>query len=157
MHLEGIEPGAEASEVMRWQAHCAIALDALRQASPPDVPLAVENLAYPWQWHDDLVAAAGARLCCDVGHLWRYTPETWQADCRAMLPRANVLHVHGVDARGKDHRSLTELHRPRRLDVLLTMLREVDYDAVFTLEVFNEADFVGSAQCVREIWDRLYS
>jgi sugar phosphate isomerase/epimerase len=149
-HLEGIGPGARADDVTAWSAWCRDALSALSAAAPEGTRVAVENLDYPWIWHGDLAESAGCALCCDVGHLWRYWPETWETQLAGMLPRSEVLHVHGV-AEGKDHRSLRR-NDPGQCLALLQILAGQAYAGVLTLEVFSESNFVSSLTWLRELW-----
>jgi sugar phosphate isomerase/epimerase len=152
-HLEGIGPGASAAEVAAWQGWCGETLAALRAAVPTDTAVAVENLGYRWTQHRDLAENADCVLCCDIGHLWLYFPDSWEEELAAMLPRTAVIHLHGV-ADGRDHISLRksddELCR-----ILLARLKLANYAGVVTMEVFNESDFVGSANHMRDLWEEL--
>lgn len=152
-HLEGIEPDASAPEVAAWQERCSPTLEALKAATPAHIPLAVENLGYPWRWHRELAQATNACLCCDVRHLWCYRPDTWQEELDAMLPRTTVIHLHGVCG-GRDHLSLCKGDKALCRELFAHLDRQA-YDGVVTLEVFNEADFVESAQLVRSLWEAL--
>lgn len=152
-HMEGIAANASAAEISAWQGWCEETLVALVGATPASVPVAVENLGYPWLWHNEHARTAGCMLCCDVGHLWLNRPATWKEDLEAMLPRTAVIHLHGV-VDGRDHLSLRKGSEGRCRD-LLTRLRQTAYNGVVTLEVFNEADFVESALQVRSLWETL--
>ncbi|MDO9540825.1 MAG: hypothetical protein Q7J98_00700, partial [Kiritimatiellia bacterium] len=86
-------------------------------------------------------------------HLWLYFPEDWQTQLEDMLPRASVIHLHGMVA-GHDHISLRQTHSE---DVLafLECLQRFKYAGIVTLEVFTENDFAESAQIVRDTWEAL--
>jgi sugar phosphate isomerase/epimerase len=153
-HLEGIGPDTPAADVGAWQGWCGETLAALRAAAPADTPIAVENLGYDWILHRDLAEDADCMLCCDIGHLWLYFPDTWEDQLSAMLPRTAVIHLHGV-ADCRDHVSLRKSADGLCRSVL-NRLQRVEYGGVVTLEVFNETDFVESASYVRSVWETLY-
>jgi len=68
------------------------------------------------------------------------------------LPRARVLHIHGIKER--DHRSLAAVP-PEKLDPLIKYLLDQGYSGVITLEIFSEADFNDSMTAMHESLARL--
>jgi len=153
VHLEGGNPNMSRSERESWTSRCNESLQAIVEAVSHPELLVVENLGYPWQWHEQLVASSGVSLCCDVGHLWLYFPEDWQTQLEGMLPRTSAIHLHGM-AKGRDHISLRQTH-PEDVVAFLECLRRFKYFGIVTLEVFTENDFAESAQTVRDIWKSL--
>lgn len=153
MHLEGGAHDMSRSERESWISRCDESLQAIIEAASHTKLLVVENLGYPWQWHQKLAAAFGARLCCDVGHLWLYSPDDWQAQLEAMLPHASVIHLHGMAA-GRDHISLRQTHSAD-VRTFLECLWRFKYAGLVTLEVFTENDFAESAQTAVDIWKSL--
>jgi len=152
-HLEGVRENATLFEQKSWARGAAESLQAIADATSQLGRLAVENLGYPWHWHEELVAASRASLCCDVGHLWVYFRDNWRTQVEAMLPRTAVIHLHGVSER-RDHVSLRGT-RSEEVLTFLDCLRRFKYTGIVTLEVFTETDFAESAQTVREIWESL--
>jgi sugar phosphate isomerase/epimerase len=151
VHLEGIGRDAPWAEQCTWRKRCQEVLADLKAAVPCAAPLALENLGYPWGWHQDLAEEAGIRLCCDVGHLWLYFPDSWRSQFEAMAGQVDVIHLHGV-SRGEDHLSLRHMESDV-LRELLAHLGRISYRQVVTLEVFSEADFVESAMMLEDLWE----
>jgi sugar phosphate isomerase/epimerase len=86
---------------------------------------------------DELLKLTSVSCCVDVGHLWQQgeNPLPW---LERWLPRAKVVHLHGVGAR--DHEGLS--HVPiAELDAVVHFLLK-SFDGVVTLEVFSEADLL---------------
>jgi sugar phosphate isomerase/epimerase len=140
-HVEGEElrgtPGA--ATVAAWQARAVrsleIACDALDQ---PEL-LCIENLETWDAVHlAPLLAALPVSRCIDVGHFWAQGVDP-VPHLRQWLPRARVVHLHGVADR--DHRSLAVTPRAQ----LAAVARELEgFAGVVTLEVFGQDDFDSS-------------
>ena len=103
----------------------------------------MENLeGYPLDFILPVLARVPVSRCVDVGHLWLdgHDPLPY---LQAALPRLRVVHLHGLNAAGRDHQSVA--HMPReRLTPVLALLRTAEYRGVLTLEVFGEDDFHSS-------------
>jgi len=153
MHLEGVPQDASPSERESWTSRSGESLQAIANAVSCPGRLAVENLGYPWHWHETLAFDFGIDLCCDVGHLWLYFPDDWLKQVEGMLPRTSVIHLHGV-SKGHDHISLRRTHS-KDTWAFLDCLHRLRYTGVVTLEMFNEEDFAQSVQIVRDIWESL--
>jgi len=146
LHLEGISPNATDNEVSRWCERCAGVISDITQAVDDPATIAVENLGYPWRWHDGLTREFGLSLCCDVGHLWLYEPLVWADHLNAMLPRTRVIHCHGVEGT-RDHLSLS-VGPHEAIRELFRIIRASSFHGVITLEVFNERDFRSSMEVI---------
>ncbi|MCC7358936.1 MAG: sugar phosphate isomerase/epimerase [Anaerolineales bacterium] len=150
LHLDGREllaaqrtGQATAAMAVAWQAQAARALEFAADWAGEPERLAVENLeGYPLDFILPVLERVPVSRCVDIGHLWRdgHDPLPY---LRAALPRLRVVHLHGLNAEGRDHQSL--VHQPReQLAPVLALLREAEYRGVLTLEVFGEADFHSS-------------
>jgi hypothetical protein len=67
------------------------------------------------------------------------------------MDRARVFHIHGVDSKGDDHRTLK--HFPKGLlEGLATRLSQLPAgdERVMTMEIFDKDDFEQSIQAVAE-------
>ncbi len=107
--------------------------------------LAVENLeAWDPAYLDPILAALPISRTLDIGHLWKNGLDPLVV-LHSWLPRARVIHIHGLAER--DHKSLA-LMPPERLDPVITQL--MDYQGVLTLEVFETADFFTSRAALLE-------
>jgi sugar phosphate isomerase/epimerase len=105
----------------------------------------VENLeSQPPELLDAVLAATTVSCCVDVGHLWKRDEDPVPHLTR-WLPRTRVIHLHGVGSR--DHLALSLMPQVRLDDV--TRVLAPRYRGVVTLEVFNEADFLASADAFR--------
>ena len=151
MHLDGVSADDETTESVRWHNCCSKLLESLVQsAGDKSNLLCIENLAYPWHWHADLVINYGLATCIDIGHLWINYAESWQKQVEAMLPFSRVIHLHGA-YNGVDHLSLKKV-RTELLGEVLQMMCDSKYTHVVTLELFNEMDTLESLDLVRHLW-----
>jgi sugar phosphate isomerase/epimerase len=151
LHLEGVRTGASSERVAVWQECCDTSLGEIVRCVSSPASVAVENLDYPWQWHRGLVSRHKASLCCDIGHLWVYSPDSWVDQARAMLPDTRVVHLHGVQGTA-DHLSLARGESTHQQE-FLRMLAALPYQGVTTLEIFSEQDFTESVERVAELWE----
>jgi sugar phosphate isomerase/epimerase len=149
LHLEGVSPDADASEQSRWLLDSAETCAYLAgQIGRETYKVAVENLAYPPEWHLPLVSEFGFSNCLDIGHLFRYGADL-EVTLESLLPSTRVIHLHGWDG-SQDHVSLKKMDA-RKIDDLLN-LRLKNYDNVVTLEVFNESDTFESLEVMERLW-----
>lgn len=140
----GVQP---ASDVSRWLA--ALERVAVRVAGIPGIDpasLAVETLSYPFELIEELVVDHGFSVTFDIGHLWRAGFD-WEALWGRSKDRVKVVHLHGIDASGRDHCSLA--HQPAaQIARFAAALQEFKCpDArVVTLEVFSPEDWDSSSR-----------
>jgi sugar phosphate isomerase/epimerase len=148
-HLEGVAPDAGAPEQSRWLADSAETCAYLAGLMGRDAfKVAVENLAYPLEWHLPLVNEFGFSLCLDIGHLFRYGAEV-EPVMEKLLPLTRVIHLHGWDGK-QDHVSLKKMDESLVDGLLNRQLR--NYDNVLTLEVFSESDTFESLEVMERLW-----
>ena len=147
LHLEGIAPDAPPQRIQAWQEDLAPLLR--RFAGMVDDPsrVCVENLGYPFEWCEPLLAEFPFSICLDFGHLWQ-TGADWRAHVTRWLPRTRIIHLYGTDLTPR-HYSLDKAP--------VALVREAlqsigTYDGVLTLETFGVEDTATSltrlAQCL---------
>lgn len=139
IHLDG-RVQSSSQGFNRWLDNSLGSLHILvEETGNPDL-ICVENLKnqYP-EMLDCVLDRMPVAACVDVGHLWTQNPnpvpllEKW-------LPRARVVHLHGVGER--DHQRLS-LVTPGQLDPV-TKLLSTSFNGVVTFEIFNESDLLDS-------------
>jgi sugar phosphate isomerase/epimerase len=146
VHVEFPEGGAP-PDPAGFQRSAARSLEAILSAGLAPRALCVETLDYDLALLEPVLVALGVSVAVDLGHAERdgrsplATLERW-------LPRARVVHWHGVEPGGRDHRSLAHVPAPVARAVLAS-LDAACYDGVLTLEVFREDDLEESASLVR--------
>ncbi len=151
LHLEGLEDGTD-SEIRRWRDSVERVCESIGNVvngAPRKV--CVENLGYDWRLHRSIVERAGFSYCLDIGHMWLYE-NGWLDACREILPRARVVHLHGLE-QGRDHVSLA--CGPHESIMRVVSLLRSGYDRVVTLEVFRERDTFESLAYLEELWRTL--
>lgn len=121
--------------------------DLLARTGVPSRRVAVENLNYPFEIVDDLLARLDLGVCFDVGHLLARGGDP-AAFVRRYADRLAHVHLHDVIA-GLDHRPLGSPAGVLDLAALTRALAEVGYQGLATLEVFNEAHIAQSLATVR--------
>lgn len=144
-HLDGraLMRDASAAKVARWRADAARALAQVIAWVGDAARVCVENVeAWDPAHFQNIVAAARASRCIDIGHFWLNQCDPLP-HLAAHLPQTRVIHLHGVGAR--DHSALTHQAQAQLVAVLETLRRE-NYRGVVTLEVFGETDFFTSLE-----------
>ncbi|MBM4425132.1 MAG: sugar phosphate isomerase/epimerase [Chloroflexi bacterium] len=156
-HLDGrrVKDSATAEQMDRWRGHSARALEIVSEWIGGHERLAVENLdTYPPDFFLPIIERLPVSRCVDVGHLWldRHDPLPHLRDA---LPRARVVHLHGIAPSGRDHSSLAHTP-PEKLDAVIELLLRENYCGVLTLEVFGEEDFAASMAAFEQSMERIH-
>jgi sugar phosphate isomerase/epimerase len=137
VHLDPPGPGEDRAG---WRAALRRSAGDLLAGGIEAGRLCVENLSYPFEDVEDIVAEFGLSVCVDVGHVLLGGGDL-AAHLDRHLPRCRVMHLHGI-VDGWDHRSAGALG-PQTLGLLRERLM-VDAERVVTLEVFGREDFEDS-------------
>ncbi|MBR6090693.1 MAG: sugar phosphate isomerase/epimerase [Anaerolineaceae bacterium] len=147
-HLECKDiPDREGEPLRIWQKERILAVDELAGESGLRAELAVENLeTYPIDWNEPVIHTCGTHACLDIGHLFLQKTDPIPV-MRKWLPLTSVIHLHGIGTR--DHQSLRHM-APEIVKAVMNELTRSEYQGVLTLEVFNEEDFLGSMEMIRE-------
>ncbi len=147
LHLDGksVRASTDPSVIARWQDHSVRALEIVAGWAGGAEKLAVENLeSYPLDFIQPVLDRIPVSRCVDIGHLWLdgHDPLPY---LQAALPRARVIHIHGIAER--DHRSLAFMPQEKVRAVWDELVR-AEYDGVLTLEIFSEEDFLSSLEVI---------
>jgi sugar phosphate isomerase/epimerase len=122
----------------------------IRKAVPAE-QLCVENLEnHPAGFIDAILCQTWVSCCVDIGHLWKQSVDPIPR-LEAWLPRARVVHLHGVEE--YDHRRLS-LMPPEKLDPVVDVLRR-SFTGVLTLEIFSEKNLWDSMKTLQESLNRV--
>lgn len=138
------------NHMTKWMENSLASLEILGRETGDLGKLCVENLeSHSPDMIDGILDRSEVSCCIDVGHLWKQGLDPVPI-LGKWLPRATVVHIHGIE--GRDHKSLS-LMSPERLDPVVKELA-MDFQGVVTLEVFSEEDFVTSSQAINEALER---
>ncbi len=129
----------------------SLCCDVARAVRGSEHRIAVENVAYPFEWNQQIVEEFGFSYCCDVGHLWS-RGETFEQFAQRYLNRTRVVHLHGVVS-GHDHRSLDSMPDTQPTSMVLDRLAS-EFRGVVTLELFCEKYTIDSLNFVRNHWGK---
>lgn len=141
LHLEGIGSDATPERVRQWQQDLAPLLRVIAGIVGDPRRVCVENLGYPFEWCEPMLAEHPFSICLDFGHLWQMNYD-WRAHCRRWLERTRIIHLYGSD-RTSRHYSLELTPIP----LLKEALRVIgDYSGVLTLETFGYEDTASSIE-----------
>jgi sugar phosphate isomerase/epimerase len=136
-----------ATDMDAWTANVSRSIEAILSTGIPSRNLCVETLAYRFDHLDPLMAAYDLGVCLDIGHILLYGYDL-QAHLDRYLERTRVIHAHGIHD-GRDHHGLDCLD-PTALDLVLSALRaDAATPRVFTIEVFNVANFAASMRAMQ--------
>jgi sugar phosphate isomerase/epimerase len=141
------------ADLEAWKSWARDGLGMLVDATGIPERLCAESLDYDLVLLEDVLDEFGLSVALDVGHMARDGREI-SADLVRFLARTRVVHWHGTDRSGRDHRSLEHfpLAQGRRL---LQILKDRRFDGVLTLEVFRPDDWESSRRVVRELLGEL--
>jgi sugar phosphate isomerase/epimerase len=150
VHLDGAQ-GGEALSLPRWTMNCLRSLEVLIEEVADAEMLCAENLDdQSPERLDSVMDRIGVSCCVDVGHLWKQGLDPLPCLDR-WLPRARVIHLHGVGTR--DHKRLSLIPQGK-LDEVVGRLHG-SFKGVVTLEVFDQNDLDESLQAFQSSVRRL--
>jgi sugar phosphate isomerase/epimerase len=149
-HMDGV-PGTDIDDPDRWLEHSVKSLHYLADVMGGLDKLCVENLENQTpEMVNSLLAAVPVPCCVDIGHLWKQGIDP-VPHLHAWLPRARVVHLHGVGTR--DHKGLSLMSEPC-LDEVVGALVD-GFRGVLTFEVFNEPDLLDCMDAFRRSMARV--
>ncbi len=152
LHFDGIGYDSPTEEVIFWRSavnEICVHLNSGLRIDPRLI--CIENLAYPSEWHLEIVYRFGFSFCFDIGHLWKDRVENWLDIVHGGMSRTRIFHLHGI-SNGRDHQSLACVPREymiRMIDQILPL-----FHGVVTLELFNEKETLDSMKILRDLWER---
>ena len=135
------------NELPRWVENAVKSLELIRETTGVMDKICVENLEdQPRRMMDSVLASIPVSCCVDVGHLWKHGLDP--VPClESWLPRARVVHIHGVGAKDHQKLSVTPLDR---LEPVVALL-EKSFNGVLTIEIFSEPDLIDSQAVLRKL------
>jgi sugar phosphate isomerase/epimerase len=139
VYLGDCEADVPPRDLAAWRGRARRSLEAVLDSQVAPETLCVESLDYDFALLEPVVEELGLSVALDVGHLQRDGRPVREV-MRRNLHRTRVIQWHGVDASGRDHRSLALVPRAEARDIVDHLLAE-SYPGVLTLEVFREDDF----------------
>lgn len=131
-----------------WQYQCGKSLEDLTSRTKPSL-LCIETLGYDYNWAWPMVEEKQCSVCLDIGHLLVNGYDV-AAYCDAWLKHARVLHVHGVNAAGRDHVDLSYMDHELLRFLLIRLENENSIPRVMTLEIFSQNDFEKSIDVLEQ-------
>lgn len=133
LHLEPDRALLQGASLDDWRARMRDScLRLLERSDLPARRFSVENLLYPFEWVEPLVAELGVSICMDVGHLLRGGQDPlafWHRHHDAI----RIVHLQGVRG-GRDHQPLDRLDPPQ-LAMVHALLEQVRCEVM--LELFS--------------------
>ncbi len=145
LHLEGIKTSATPAQVRDWQQNLMPLLRIISGVVDNPRHICVENLEYPFEWCEPLLASLPFSICLDFGHLWQKNAD-WKAHLRHWLPRTRIMHLYGTDTTSR-HYSLERAPIPLVQEALHAI---GNYSGVLTLETFGYEDTASSLKRLME-------
>lgn len=135
LHLEGVTGADSPARRQQWQDDLVPLLDHFATRVDP-ARVCLENLDYPFEWCDPLLARQPWSVCLDAGHFWLRN-DPWPDYVRKYLPRTRVVHLYGITPPSTAHVGLQNEPTARVCAFLAAL---TDFKGVLTLEVFGYDD-----------------
>ena len=147
LHLSYNEGSNQKASVRKWQENVYKSIEQLLGAGIQGKILSIENLVYPYEWVEDVIADFNLSVCIDIGHLIMQG-----FDSKAFFSKysqlTSIIHLHGVKD-GKDHLSLDMLSG-KETDNVVEILK--GFTGVVSLEVFSFKALSASLKFLEQCW-----
>lgn len=145
LHIPCEAPGGPAELRRPWMDAVQRSLCDLGAGLGDPARISIENLDYPLEWLEEVIAACGVSVCMDVGHLLVCGRDPGPF-FRRFESRISIIHLHAAEG-GRDHRPLTRLPQPA--DETLRRLL-AGFAGVVSLEVFSLEALTASLDWLEE-------
>ena len=146
LHLNITED--DKSDIPVWQKRSGDSIKSmLSRTKCESNSIALENLNYPFEFLEDIIAEYDLSICIDIGHLIIAGNDV-EEHLNRYIDSTRVIHLHGVD-KERDHVSIRHIDK-RLLMGISEILKEKKYGGVLTMEIFSEADFEESLTIVQQ-------
>lgn len=110
--------------------------------------ICIENIDYPLEVLDEIIAEFDLSVCLDIGHLIQYKFDI-KKYFQKYIDKARVIHLYGVNNSGL-HGSLKKVDA-EILKWVMGYINKMHYKGIVTLEVFSESDLNESLQVMKSI------
>ncbi len=149
LYLGDGEGAPRPADLDAWRRRAERSLREILACGVAPAMLCLESLDYDLALAEPVVDALGLSVALDVGHLAR-DGVPFDAVLARNLRRTRIVHWHGTDPSGRDHRSLR--HYPRADAVrLVRALAAAEFTGVLTLEVFGAAELEDSLVVLADV------
>ena len=146
--LKGGKGGfVQETDIETWRRRLFRSVEEMAQSGIQLNRVAVETLAYPFEWIEDIVEESGFSICLDIGHIL-ITGQDLRLYLDKYLPKASIIHLHGFQ-NGIDHLAIDRLPKPA-LKLIFSHLRS--YHGIVSIEVFSLDDLKRSLFTLEEKW-----
>jgi len=149
LHLTDAPTEGNAGSTSRWLEQNRRSLDSLLPATASPRALCIETIEYDFELVNDLIEELDLGVCLDVGHLMLDGRDV-RAHWNAWRDRIRVVHLHAVNAEGRDHADLSHMDNEMLNWLLKEMLTDANFPRVVTLEVFSESKLSASLKTLEE-------
>ena len=140
LHLLPSFHGHDARNLGLWQDCLRKGLDRLIAGGISPESISVETLDYPFEWVAGIVSDLNLSVCMDLGHLIVHG-YPMKALFDGHGDRVTIIHLHGVDRRGRDHLALDCMGKKEMAAVLEILAA---FSGIVSLEVFSLSDLTAS-------------
>jgi sugar phosphate isomerase/epimerase len=148
LHLPYNEASLDEDVVKRWQGRAIRNLSKILANGTPGQLISVENLDYPFEIVDPIIAELGLTICLDCGHLILQGDDI-QTFFDTRSAKIAIIHLYGV-AKNHFHGALDGL--PEKLiDPIMRLLAK--FNGLVSLEVFSYAHLEASLKFIEKCWN----
>ncbi len=148
-----IAPGPENPRAWdNWISQCSKTIDTLTGHADPEM-LCIETLSYDYSRVFPLVVEKQCSICVDIGHLL-LTNRDIAASLDAWFDRTRIIHLHGVNDKGRDHVDISHIKSDLLADLIQRLNPALEakenMERVLTLEIFSLEDLEISMSVLRK-------
>ncbi len=137
------------TDIEAWRKRLRRTVEEMAAHGIPLNRIAVETLAYPFEWIEDIVDESGFSTCLDIGHIL-VSGQDLGFYLDKCFSKTSIIHLHGFQG-GMDHLGIDRLSEPT-LETIFSRLCE--YHGIVSLEVFSIEDLKNSLFTLEKKWGR---
>lgn len=142
--------GQDHADIKTWRRRIIRSVEEILEYPIEPNRISIENLAYPFEYVEDLIHQFGFSICLDLGHILFYGQDL-EYYIKKYLMKTSIVHLHSFQD-GVDHRGIEGLP-DSALKMIFFHLN--DYKGIVSIEVFSFEDLQRSLTVLEERWKRM--
>ncbi len=152
LHVPYNETSLDEDDVKSWQERVIKHLAKILANGTPSHLISIENLDYPFEFLDPIIAELDLTICLDCGHLILHGDDI-EKFFNTYSAKISIIHLYGV-AENHFHGALDQLPETK-ITPIIRLLAE--FTGIVSMEVFSYAHLDASLKFMEQCWSHQHT
>jgi sugar phosphate isomerase/epimerase len=146
------ETSLDEDNVKRWQERVIKHLAKILANGTPSHLISIENLDYPFEFLDPIIAELDLTICLDCGHLILHGDDI-EKFFNTYSAKISIIHLYGV-AENHFHGALDQLPETKMTPIIRLL---AEFTGIVSMEVFSYAHLDASLKFMEQCWSHQHT